>query len=54
MKDDFTESAKAQVKKCSRSHVSNTETAKALQDVEHGKELIEFESIEDFFKTLEN
>jgi hypothetical protein len=40
-------------KKCRRSHRPNAETTKALQDAEKGENLIEFNSIEDFFKSLE-
>jgi hypothetical protein len=47
------ESVRMRLKKCSRSHTPNAETAKALQDAKRGEDLIEFDSIEDFFKSLE-
>jgi hypothetical protein len=37
---------------CPRSHTPNAETVKALQDAEKGEGLIEFDSIEDFFKKI--
>ncbi len=47
------ESVRMRLKKCPRSHMPNDETVKALQDVEREEGLIEFDSIEDFFKSLE-
>jgi len=43
---------KVSVKRCKRSHIPNTETVKAMQDAERGENLIEFKSIEDFFKSM--
>ncbi len=39
--------------RCPRSHTPNAVTVKALQDAEKDEGLIEFDSIEDFFKTLD-
>ncbi len=47
------ESVRMRLKKCPRSHTPNAETIKALEDVEKGENLVEFESVEDFFKSLE-
>lgn len=46
------ESVRMRFKTCSRSHTPNSETIKALRDAEKGENLIEFNSIEDFFKSL--
>jgi len=46
------ESVRMRLKRCPRSHTPNAETVKALQDAERGEDLIEFDSIEDFFKSL--
>ncbi|MES2272839.1 MAG: hypothetical protein V4487_01445 [Chlamydiota bacterium] len=46
------ESVRMRFKRCKRSHTPNAETAKALGEVEKGEGLIEYESIEAFFKSL--
>lgn len=46
------ESVRMRLRRCPRSHTPNAETIKALQDAERGEGLIEFDSIEDFFKSL--
>jgi len=46
------ESVRMRLRKCPRSHTPNAETVKVLQDVEKGEGLIEFDSIEAFFKSL--
>jgi hypothetical protein len=48
------ESVRMRLKKCSKNHVPNAKTVKALKEIEKGENMIEFESIEDFFKSLEN
>jgi hypothetical protein len=47
------ESVRMRLKKCSQSHMPNAETIKSLQAAEKGEDLIEFDSIENFFKSLE-
>lgn len=47
------ESVRMRLKRCPRSHTPNAETIKALEDVEKGENLIEFNTIEDFFKSLD-
>lgn len=47
------ESVRMRLKKCSRSHIPNEKTVKAMQDAEKGENLLEFDSIEDFLKSLE-
>jgi hypothetical protein len=47
------ESVRMRLKRCSRSHTPNAETIKAMQDAKKGKDLVEFGSTEDFFKSLE-
>ena len=47
------ESVRMRLTSCSLSHSPNDETIKALQDVEEGKNLVQFDSLEDFFKSLE-
>jgi hypothetical protein len=47
------ESARMRLKRCMRSHAPNPETTKALRDIENGENLIEFDSVEDFFNFLE-
>lgn len=37
---------------CSKSHIPNSETKKALDATERGEGLIYFDSIDDFFKTM--
>jgi uncharacterized protein (DUF1778 family) len=46
------ESVRMRLKKCSQSHTPNAKTIKAMQEAEKGEGLIEFDSIEDFFKSL--
>ena len=46
------ESVRMRLRKCPRSHTPNAETIKTLQDAKKGENLIEFDSIEDFFKSL--
>lgn len=46
------ESVRMRIKRCKRSHIPNAETIQAMQDVERGDNLIEFNSIEDFFKSI--
>ena len=41
------------INKCTRSHVPNAETAEALDASERGEGLISFDSIDDFFKSME-
>jgi len=40
--------------KCKRSHVPNAETAAALDASERGEGIISFDSIDDFFKSMED
>ena len=47
------ESVRMRLRRCPRSHIPNADTIKAMQDAERGENLIEFNSIEDFFKSLE-
>ncbi len=47
------ESVRMRLKRCSRSHRPNDETTKAIEDAERGENLIDFDSIEDFFKSME-
>lgn len=37
---------------CSKSHVPNRETAKVLKETDEGKNLTEYESLDDFWKAL--
>jgi hypothetical protein len=46
------ESVRMRLKKCPQSHTPNAKTIKAMQQAENGEGLIEFDSIEDFFKFL--
>lgn len=41
------------INKCNRSHVPNAETAAALDASERGEGIISFDSIDDFFKSME-
>lgn len=41
------------INKCTRSHIPNAETAAALDATERGEGIISFNSIEDFFKSME-
>ena len=36
----------------SSSHIPNKETKKSLENIEHGKNLTEYENVEDFFKKM--
>lgn len=47
------ESVRMRIKACSRSHRPNAATIKAMEEVENDKGLIEYSSIEAFFKSLE-
>jgi hypothetical protein len=41
------------INKCNRSHIPNKETADALDASERGEGIILFDSIDDFFKSME-
>ncbi len=41
------------INKCNRSHIPNDETAEALDASERGEGIISFDSIDDFFKSME-
>jgi len=47
------ESVRMRFKECSRSHIPNKKTEAALESAEAKKGLIHFDSIDDFFKSLE-
>ena len=47
------ESVRMRLKKCKYPHIPNEETRKVLKEVERGENLVDFESVEDFFKSLE-
>lgn len=46
------ESVRMRLKKCSHPHTPNKETRSALKSAKEKKDLIDFDSIEDFFKSL--
>jgi hypothetical protein len=47
------ESVRMRWKKCPHSHIPNKETQNALKNAKEKKDLNVFESVEDFFKSLE-
>lgn len=48
------ESVRMRFQECSHSHIPNKETEAALESVHKKKGLIQFDSIDSFFKSLEN
>jgi len=46
------ESVKMRFPECTHSHVPNAETEKAMRDIEEGRDLTEFSSTKELFKSL--
>lgn len=53
LNDFIMECVRMKITRCKRSHVPNEETAAALDASERGEGIIPFDSIEDFFNSME-